>query len=146
MVYCTARSLALVALIVPLLNCGRKRHEGVVEGNPLPASIVSALGDANAPLLLWVLNEQDCLGCTAGISAAVVRRLGQRFGADLRTTVLLVGDDSVMVRNVLRFERVDTRIVLAPREIQAQPGSTPMLALIHPSQVVRVAHLGSGWI
>lgn len=143
MVYRSALSFALVALVLPILGCTEVRHRRIVEGSPLPPSIASLVDEANAPSLLWVLSEEDCISCTAGVSAAVVRRLSQRFGAALQTTLVLVGTDSATVRNVLRNERLQPRIMLAPRELVAEVGTTPMLMLVHSNRVVSVAHLGS---
>ncbi len=133
----------IAAACMLLAGCTPTAPVELTAGDRLPSAISARVGVAAEPQLVWVLSEQDCLSCTAGLAAAVVRRLQQRFGDGVRTTLLLIGTDSVMVRNVLELERVRAVISLIPSDAHASLGLTPLLLVTHQDRIVSVARLGS---
>ena len=101
-------------------------------GDPLPVSGLS--GDQ--PALVWAFAVEQCLGCTLGDRARMIRGLQRRLGgADIKTLALAVGegpeDERDIVTGFLTSQRVNAEVEITSRRDYVRDFGASPLSVIY---------------
>jgi hypothetical protein len=137
------RSLLFIAVLLHvhlLYGCANADSEAVSVESVQQGTVLRHTGARANTRLVWITSAEDCTSCNS--LAYFWRRVNAGRSRPLDLEVLVLGNDSTVIREHLRAERVHATIRLAKLGGQLHKRTFPVMLLMH-DDTVRFAWVNS---